>query len=90
MVERLGRAIASEELRHNMDLEDELDRIIDRETHKYLLTILEKDAELAQKDEQLTQKDEQLAEKDRLLAEERNRLAELQREIEEMKKQSGH
>jgi chromosome segregation ATPase len=104
MVERLGRAIASEEIRHNMDLEDELDRIIDRETHKYLLTILEKDAELAQKDEQLTQKDEQLtqkdeqltqkdeqlAEKDRLLAEERNRLAELQREIEEMKKQSGH
>jgi septal ring factor EnvC (AmiA/AmiB activator) len=89
-VERLGRAIASEEIRHNMDLEDELDRIIDRETHKYLLTILEKDAELAQKDEQLTQKDEQLAEKDRLIAEERNRLAELQREIEEMKKQSGH
>jgi type I restriction-modification system DNA methylase subunit len=83
IVERLGRAIASEEIRHNMDLEDELERIIDRETHKYLLTILEKDAELAQKDEQL-------AEKDRLLAEERNRLAELQREIEEMKKQSGH
>ena len=82
MVERLGRAIASEEIRHNMDLEDELDRIIDRETHKYLLTILEKDAELAQKDEQL-------AEKDRLLAEERNRLAELQREIEEMKKKAG-
>lgn len=100
MVERLGRAIASEEIRHNMDLEDELDRIIDRETHKYLLTILEKDAELAQKDEQLTQKDEQLtqkdeqlAEKDRLLAEEKERaarrLAELQREIEEMKKKAG-
>ncbi|MFM8488276.1 MAG: hypothetical protein ACKOCH_18235, partial [Bacteroidota bacterium] len=94
IVERLGRAIASEELRHNMNLEDELDRIIDRETHKYILTILEKDEELAQKDEQLSQKDEQLAEKDRLLAAEREqaarRLAELQREIEEMKKQSGH
>ena len=79
IVERLGRAIASEELRHNMNLEDELDRIIDRETHKYILTILEKDEELAQKDNELAEKESQLVEKESQLAEKESQLAEKDR-----------
>ncbi|MFM8490024.1 MAG: hypothetical protein ACKOCH_27100, partial [Bacteroidota bacterium] len=83
IVERLGRAIASEELRHNMNLEDELDRIIDRETHKYILTILEKDEELAQKDNELVEKDNQLVEKDNQLAEKDIQLVEKDNQLAE-------
>jgi hypothetical protein len=34
MAERLGRAIASEEIRDKMDVEDELERTFDREMSK--------------------------------------------------------
>jgi len=84
MLDRLGRAIASEEIRNNMDLEDELDRIFDREMKKLA----------AEKDEIIAEKDEIIAEKDQLLIEERRRAEEeiqknleLQRQIEELKKQ---
>ena len=80
MVDRLGRAIASEEIRDLMDVEDELDRIFDREMRK--------------KDEIIAEKEEIIAEKDKLLIEEKKRAEEeiqknleLQRQIEELKKQ---
>jgi len=80
MVDRLGRAIASEEIRDLMDVEDELDRIFDREMKK--------------KDEIIAEKEEIIAEKDKLLIEEKKRAEEeiqknleLQRQIEELKKQ---
>jgi hypothetical protein len=43
MVDRLGRAIASEEIRDLMDVEDELDRIFDREMKKKDEIIADKD-----------------------------------------------
>ena len=43
MLDRLGRAIASEEIRDLMDVEDELDRIFDREMKKKDEIIAEKD-----------------------------------------------
>lgn len=80
MVDRLGRAIASEEIRDLMDVEDELDRIFEREMRK--------------KDEIIAEKEEIIAEKDKLLIEEKRRAdeeiqknLELQRQIEELKKQ---
>lgn len=80
MAERLGRAIASEEIRDKMDVEDELERAFDREMSK--------------KDEIIAEQEEIIAEKDRLLMDEKKRAAEeiqknldLQKQIEELKKQ---
>ena len=50
MVERLGRAIASEEIRGKMDVEDEIDRIFERELKKLAL---EKDKIIEAKDKEL-------------------------------------
>jgi len=72
MVDRLGRAIASEEIRDLMDVEDELDRIFDREMKK--------------KDEIIAEKEEIIEEKKRA-EEEIQKNLELQRQIEELKKQ---
>jgi CRISPR/Cas system CMR subunit Cmr4 (Cas7 group RAMP superfamily) len=91
MVDRLGRAIASEEIREKMDVEDELDRIFEREMKKLA----------AEKDEIIAEKEEIIAEKDQLLVEEKKRAEEekkraeeevqknleLQRQIEALKKQ---
>ena len=91
MVERLGRAIASDEIREKMDVEDEIDRIFERELGK-LAT--EKDKIIAEKDQELAEKDQELAEKDQELVAERQKAEsekqkneELQRHIEELKKQ---
>ncbi len=91
MLDRLGRAIANEEIRDNMDVEDELDRIFDREMKKLA----------AEKDEIIAEKEGIIAEKDQLLTEEKNRAEaekkraeaevqknlELQKQIEALKKQ---
>jgi hypothetical protein len=73
MLDRLGRAIASEEIRDNMDVEDELDRIFDREMKKLTVIIAEKEQEL-------------IAEKQRADMEHQRNL-ELQQQIEALKKQ---
>jgi len=101
MVDRLGRAIASEEIRDLMDVEDELDRIFDREMRKKDEMIAEKEEIIAEKEEIIAEKEEIIAEKDKLLIEEKKRAEEekkraeeeiqknleLQRQIEELKKQ---
>jgi hypothetical protein len=101
MVERLERAIASEEIRDKMDVEDELDRIFEREMRKKDEIIAEKEdiiAEkeeiIAEKEEIIAEKEEIIAEKDKLLMEEKKRAEEeiqknleLQRQIEALKKQ---
>ena len=101
MVERLGRAIASEEIRDKMDVEDELDRIFEREMGKKdeIIAakdeiIAEKEEMIAEKEEMIAEKEEMIAEKDKLLIEEKKRAEEeiqknleLQRQIEELKKQ---
>ena len=91
MLDRLGRAIASEEIRDNMDLEDELDRIFDREMKKLAA---EKDEIIAEKD-QLLIEEKNRAEEEKKRAEVEKKRAEdeiqknleLQRQIEELKKQ---
>ena len=98
MLDRLGRAIASEEIRDNMDLEDELDRIFDREMKKLAA---EKDEIIAQKDQLLIEEKNRAEEEKNRAEEEKNRAEvekkraedeiqknlELQRQIEELKKQ---
>ena len=74
MIDRLGRAIASEEIRDLMDVEDELDRIFDREMKK--------------KDEIIAEKEEIIAEKDKLLIEEKKRAEEEKKRAEEEKKRA--
>lgn len=87
MLDRLGRAIASEEMREKMNVEDELDRIFGREMGKMAAVI-------AEKEEIIAEKEEIIAEKDHLLMEERKRAEaeiqknlELQRQIEALKNQ---
>ena len=75
MIERLGRAIASEEIREIMDVEDEIDRIFERELGK-------KDKIIAAKEEELAAKDQELAAKDQ-------KLEVLLAELAELKKRSG-
>lgn len=80
MAERLGRAIASEEIRDKMDVEDELERAFDREMSK-------KDEIIAEQEEIIAQKDKLLIEEKKRAEEEIQKNLELQRQIEELKKQ---
>ena len=81
MVERLGRAIASEEIRDKMDVEDELDQVFEREMSK-------KDEIIAEKEEIIAEKEEIIAEKDKLLIEEKKRAEEEKKRAEEEKKRA--
>ncbi len=79
MVERLGRAIASDEYRDKMDVEDEIDRIFERELGK-------KDIVIAQKDK-LLDKSEKRYERTKKQVENANKRTELQkRRVEAEKK----
>jgi len=81
MVERLGRAIASDEYRDKMDVEDEIDRIFERELGK-------KDIVIAQKDK-LLDKSEKRYERTKKQVENANNRTELQkRRTEKEKKRS--
>jgi len=84
MLDRLGRAIASEEIRDNMDLEDELDRIFDREMKKLAA---EKDEIIAEKDQLLIEEKKRAEDEKKRAEEEIQKNLELQRQIEELKKQ---
>jgi hypothetical protein len=84
MLDRLGRAIASEEIRDNMDLEDELDRIFDREMKKLAA---EKDEIIAEKDQLLLEEKKRAEDEKKRAEEEIQKNLELQRQIEELKKQ---
>ena len=77
MVDRLGRAIASDEMRDKMDVEDEIDRIFEREINKYNLIIADKNKEL-EIERQKVEEERQKAE------EERQKNAELLRQIAEL------
>ena len=84
MVDRLGRAIASDEMRDKMDVEDEIDRIFERELGKLAL---EKDKIIAEKDQELAEKDQELIVERQKAESERQKIEELQRYIEELKNQ---
>ena len=75
MITRLGRAIASEDVRNVMDMEDEIDRILGK-----------KDKIIAVKDKQIqTEKKKTEAEKKKVEAEKKKN-EELKKELEELKK----
>jgi len=80
MAERLGRAIASEEIRDKMDVEDELERAFDREMSK-------KDEIIAEQEGIILEKDKLLMEEKKCAEAEAQKNLELQRQIEELKKQ---
>ena len=74
MVDRLGRAIASDEMRDKMDVEDEIDRIFEREIKKVE----------AAKDKIIAEKDQALEAKDQALETERLKIEDLLRQIAEL------
>ena len=83
MVDRLGRAIASEDVRNIMDVEDDIDRAFDR----YAAIIEGKDKVLEAKDKALEAKDKALETERQNAETERQKVEELQRQIEELKNQ---
>jgi hypothetical protein len=84
IVARLERAMASEEMRDRMDLEDEIDRIFERGLTKLAA---EKDKIIAAKDEELEAQKQEL-ELERQKAETgRQKVATLQKQLEELSKQ---
>ena len=86
MVDRLGRAIASEEIRDLMDVEDELDRIFEREMKKKDEIIAEKEEIIAEKEEIIAEKEEIIAEKEEIIAEKEEIIAEKEEIIAEKDK----
>jgi hypothetical protein len=87
MTERLGRAIASEEIRDKMDVEDELERTFDREMGKRDEIIAEQEEIIAEKDKLLIDEKKRAEEEKKRAEEEIQKNLELQRQIEELKKQ---
>jgi hypothetical protein len=66
MLNRLQRAIADDDMRHKMDFEDEIERILEREAKK---VSAEKDEIIAEKEEIIAEKEEALAEKEQVIVE---------------------
>ncbi|MGH9841343.1 MAG: hypothetical protein ACREEM_21525 [Blastocatellia bacterium] len=85
MVDRLARAISDQQVRREMDAEDEVDRTITRLLHEkdleYQAALQEKDAALQEKDVALQEKDAVLQEKDAALREQEKRIAELMKQL---------
>jgi hypothetical protein len=88
IVARLERAIASEEIRDKMDVEDEIDRIFERETGKLAKIIAAKDQELEAKDQEL-EVERQKAETERQKAETERQKAETERQKAETERQKA-
>jgi hypothetical protein len=84
IVARLERAIANEEIRDIMDVEDEIDRIFERGLTKLAL---EKDEIIAAKTQELEAKDQELEAKNQALEAERQKAEALLKELEELRKQ---
>jgi len=89
MLQRLGRAIASDEIRDKMEVEDEIERIFDREMQKKQAIINEQQKRLAEQETLLTEQQQRAeAEKQRADQEQQKNLT-LLKELEELKKQLG-
>lgn len=83
MVARLERAIASEEIRDKMDVEDEIDRIFERELAKLAS---EKDKVIAAERQKAEAKEQELEVKEQELEAEKQKAEHLLKEIEELRK----
>jgi len=91
IVARLERAIASEEIRERMDVEDEIDRIFERELAKLALEkdqiIAAKDLALEAKEHELEAKEQALEAKEHELEAERQKAEALLKELAALRKQ---
>ncbi|MFN0037523.1 MAG: hypothetical protein ACKVUS_20875 [Saprospiraceae bacterium] len=68
MLARLNRAVASDELRVQMEVDDEIERIFDREVRKKLIAQEEKHHKtIEEKDKALEERDKTIEEKNRLI-----------------------
>ncbi|MCU0339545.1 MAG: hypothetical protein MUE30_06655 [Spirosomaceae bacterium] len=88
MVVRLGRAIASEEIRNIMDIEDEIDRAFERATGKLYSIIAAKEQEI-ELERQKTETERQKAEAERQKAEAERQKAEAERQKAEAERQKA-
>ena len=87
MVERLGRAIASDEYRDKMDVEDEIDRIFERELGKKDMLIAQKDKLLNENVKRYEMSKKQVVNANkRTVAEKKRTVAEKKRTDVEIKK----
>lgn len=82
MLNRLQRAIADDEMRHKMDFEDEIERILEREANK---VSAEKDEIIAEKEEIIAEKEEIIAEKEQALVEKEEIIAVKDAELEALR-----
>jgi hypothetical protein len=89
ILNRLQRAIADDEMRHKMDFEDEIERILEREAKKATAekdqVIAEQEEIIAEKEEIIAEKEQALAEKEQALAEKEQALAEKDAELEALR-----
>ncbi len=83
ILERLHRAIASEEVRAKMNIEDEFETIVNREVRKKLA---EKDLIIEEKTQMLEEKTQMLEEKAQIIEEKDQKIADLLAELERLKK----
>jgi hypothetical protein len=93
LLDKLTRAVASEQVRRQMEVEDEIDHVFERELREKNELLAEKDRKIAEQDQLLEEERRQKEEKDRLLEEERRQKEEKDRlleaalrELEELKK----
>ncbi len=85
MVRRLTKAAADAELSHQMDAEDAVDRLLNRERAKYDAAMKENEAMLKEKDAKLEEKDAMLEEKDAKLEEKDAMLEQFRLENEQLR-----
>lgn len=82
IIYRLQRAIASDDLRTKMDVEDEFERIIDREMHKELAA---KDQIIEEKKKTIEEKEKTIEEKEKTIEEKEKTIALLLAELDKLK-----
>ena len=88
MVNRLQRAIVSEEVRHNMDVEDEVYRMLERERKKGAdEPAAEKDIIIAEKNQAISEQAQAISEQAQALSEQAQALSEKDQEIEALRRQ---
>ena len=83
MVDRLQRAISDTAMRQQMDVEDEMERIYNREIRSLQIKVLEQDMALDEKEKELVEKDRKLVEKDRKLEEKEKTIEALLKKLQE-------
>ena len=86
MIEKLSRAIASEEMRNQMDLEDEIEGLYDRNIREKDRLIEQRDELIEQKDVLIEQKDVLIEQKDELLNQKEAAIEQKEAVIEEKDK----